>query len=39
MSVQSDKFPAIAAMAEQFAPVLGHYCASMWQHELMKQLT
>jgi hypothetical protein len=39
MSMQSDKLPAIAAMAERFAPLLGNYYAGICQHELMKQLT
>jgi hypothetical protein len=36
MSMQSDKLPEIAAMAERFAPLLGNYYARIWQNELMK---
>ena len=38
MSIQSDKLPAIAALAERFATVLGHYYAGLWQYGLIKQL-
>jgi hypothetical protein len=39
ISVQSDKLPAIAAMAERFAPLLGSYYYGIWQHNLIEQLT
>jgi len=38
MSIQSDKLPAIAALAERFAAVLGHYYAGLWQYGLINQL-
>jgi len=38
MSIQSDKLPAIAALAERFAAVLGHYYAGLWRYDLIKQL-
>jgi len=38
MSIQSDKLPAIAALAERFAAVLGQYYAGLWQYNLIKQL-
>lgn len=38
MSLQSDKLPAIAALAERFAAVLGHYYAGLWRYDLVKQL-
>jgi len=39
MSIESDKLPAIAALAERFAAVLGHYYAGLWQYGLIKQLS
>jgi len=39
MSLPSDKLPAIAALAERFAPVLGHYYAGLWQYDLIRQLS
>jgi hypothetical protein len=38
MSIQSDKLPAIAALAEKFAPVLGEYYAGIWEYEHLLQL-
>lgn len=38
MAVQSDKLPAIAALAERFAPVLGKYYAGIWQYDPIQQL-
>jgi hypothetical protein len=38
MAVQSDKLPAIAALAERFAPVLGEYYAGVWQYGPIQQL-
>jgi len=38
MSLQSDKLPAIAAVAERFAASLGHYYAGLWRYELITQL-
>jgi hypothetical protein len=38
ISLQSDKLPAIAALAEKFAPVLGEYYAGIWQYEHLVQL-
>jgi hypothetical protein len=38
ISIQSDKLPAIAALAEKFAPVLGEYYAGIWQYEHLLQL-
>ncbi|KAH6865544.1 heterokaryon incompatibility protein-domain-containing protein [Alternaria rosae] len=38
MSLQSDKLPAIAALAERFAAVLGHYYAGLWRYDLIRQL-
>jgi len=38
MSIRSDKLPAIAALAEKFAAVLGHYYAGLWRYGLIKQL-
>jgi len=38
MSVPSDRLPAIAALAERFAAVLGHYYAGLWQYNLIRQL-
>jgi hypothetical protein len=39
MSIQSDKLPAIAALAERFAPILGRYFAGIWQYAFVRQLT
>jgi hypothetical protein len=38
MAIQSDKLPAIAALAEKFAPVLGEYYAGIWKHSFVRQL-
>jgi len=38
ISLQSDKLPAIAALAERFAGVLGHYYAGLWRYDIIKQL-
>ncbi|KAH7406373.1 heterokaryon incompatibility protein-domain-containing protein [Phaeosphaeria sp. MPI-PUGE-AT-0046c] len=38
-SLQSDKLPAIAALAERFAPVLGDYYAGIWSYAFIRQLT
>jgi len=38
MSLESDKLPAIAALAERFSAVLGHYYAGLWRYNLIKQL-
>lgn len=37
-SFQKDKLPAIAALAEKFAPVLGQYLAGIWSHDISSQL-
>jgi len=38
MSIRSDKLPAIAALAERFAAVLGQYHAGLWRYGLIRQL-
>jgi len=38
MSLESDRLPAIAALAERFSAVLGHYYAGLWRYNLIKQL-
>ncbi len=38
MSTQSDKLPAIAALAEKFAPILGKYFAGIWQYDFFRQI-
>ena len=38
MSVHSDKLPAIAALVERFAAVLGDYYAGLWRYDLIRQL-
>jgi len=38
MSIESDKLPAIAALAQRFSAVLGHYYAGLWRYNLIKQL-
>ncbi|KAF2117394.1 heterokaryon incompatibility protein-domain-containing protein [Lophiotrema nucula] len=37
-SHQSDKLPAIAALAERMAPALGKYHAGVWEHYIIEQL-
>jgi len=38
ISLPNDKLPAIAALAERFAEVLGIYHAGLWRYEFIKQL-
>lgn len=38
MAKKTDKLPAIAALAETFASVLGEYHAGIWQHGFVQQL-
>ena len=38
LSFQEDKLPAIGALAERFAAVLGPYHAGIWQYEFIGQL-
>ena len=38
MSIQSDKLPAIAALAERFAAVLGRYHAGLWRYGFIRHL-
>jgi hypothetical protein len=37
-SFHKDKLPAIAALAEKYAPVLGQYYAGLWSHCFISQL-
>ncbi|KAG9187579.1 hypothetical protein G6011_05450 [Alternaria panax] len=38
MSIKSDKLPAIAALAERFAPILGPYYAGVFEYNVISQL-
>jgi hypothetical protein len=38
MSLQSDKLPAIAALVERSAPILGEYYSGKWQYGIINQL-
>ncbi|KAF7675762.1 hypothetical protein GT037_006481 [Alternaria burnsii] len=38
MAIESDKLPAIAALAGKFAPVLGEYYAGIWKDSFVSQL-
>ena len=39
MSIESDKLPAIAALAQRFSAIFGpHYYAGLWRYGLMMQL-
>jgi hypothetical protein len=38
LSVPQDKLPAVAALAEKFAPILGQYYAGIWSYSIITQL-